>query len=481
MLSFEAKLSKLNCNIHGLEILYVNIGQNATNKRALCKQCRCNDIQLHRNYLNEVLQEYIEKRRKDAIKLIQQLQFDFNRKYEQIMGLLDKIKEMFDSKLKEFTEKEYLSEFQERFFGWGNLTLKDVEDLGIMLSKDVEFVEDQVSIKEIEFKSEDLEEYVDVLSNVLDDLEELNINQEKLVKLDMTLPKYEREISQLDISKDEDMAAVVTLNSDIDIWNLQTMKKTVLKGHDDIVNTIVFSKYSNSLITGGREGTIKVWKCEGKWIIHDILIGHDDWITALAIGNQDQLIASASNQEILIWSYKQDHYAKVQKLLGHTDSIYSLGFLSQQEYLISGSFDKTVRLWEGKDKQQWNFKQQFYYHSDKVQSIACSNNKLFGSCSWDQSIRLYDQMTDDSYDCIQVLYGHQGKVYQIQFNDDSKILYSCSHDNTIKLWSQLQTNFWECFHEIKQDFHIKFIGIRQHRLISSNYYEIYVYKQEQIN
>lgn len=36
----------------------------------------------------------------------------------------------------------------------------------------------------------------------------------------MTLPKYEREISQLDLSKDEDMAAVVTLNSDIDIWNL---------------------------------------------------------------------------------------------------------------------------------------------------------------------------------------------------------------------------------------------------------------------
>lgn len=63
------------------------------------------------------------------------------------------------------------------------------------------------------------------------------------------------------------------------------MKKTILKAHDDIVNAIIFSKFSNTLITGGREGTIKVWKCEGKWIIHDILIGHDDWVTALAIGN----------------------------------------------------------------------------------------------------------------------------------------------------------------------------------------------------
>jgi WD40 repeat protein len=56
------------------------------------------------------------------------------------------------------------------------------------------------------------------------------------------------------------MIAVVTLNSDIDIWNIETMKKITLKGHDDIVNALIFSNNSNTLITGGREGIIKVWK-----------------------------------------------------------------------------------------------------------------------------------------------------------------------------------------------------------------------------
>lgn len=83
------------------------------------------------------------------------------------------------------------------------------------------------------------------------------------------------------------MIAVVTLNCDIDIWNVETMKKTVLKGHDDIVNALIFSNNSNTLVTGGREGIIKVWKFDSKWIIHDILIGHDDWITGLAIGKND--------------------------------------------------------------------------------------------------------------------------------------------------------------------------------------------------
>jgi WD40 repeat protein len=41
------------------------------------------------------------------------------------------------------------------------------------------------------------------------------------------------------------------------------------------------------MISGGREGTIKIWKYDHKWMIHDILIGHDDWITALAIGKMD--------------------------------------------------------------------------------------------------------------------------------------------------------------------------------------------------
>ena len=57
------------------------------------------------------------------------------------------------------------------------------------------------------------------------------------------------------------------------------------------------------MISGGREGTIKIWKYDHKWMIHDILIGHDDWITALAIGHMDKLLASASHEEILIWRY----------------------------------------------------------------------------------------------------------------------------------------------------------------------------------
>ena len=58
------------------------------------------------------------------------------------MGLLEKIKEMFEIELKEFTEKECMSEFQEKYLGWGSVSLKDVEDLGMILSKNVEFVED---------------------------------------------------------------------------------------------------------------------------------------------------------------------------------------------------------------------------------------------------------------------------------------------------------------------------------------------------
>lgn len=40
------------------------------------------------------------------------------------------------------------------------------------------------------------------------------------------------------------------------------------------------------------------------------------------------------------------------KLKGHMDSIYSLSFHNNLNYLISGSYDKTVRLW-GNEK--WEF------------------------------------------------------------------------------------------------------------------------------
>lgn len=47
----------------------------------------------------------------------------------------------------DFSEKEYFGNIYERCFGWANLESADIENIGELLSKDVELIEDQVQIK----------------------------------------------------------------------------------------------------------------------------------------------------------------------------------------------------------------------------------------------------------------------------------------------------------------------------------------------
>ena len=53
-------------------------------------------------------------------------------------------------------------------------------------------------------------------------------------------------------------------------------------------------------------------------------------------------IAAANNIQI----YDADTYKALMVLAGHTDSVQAVAFSSNGKLIVSGSSDKTVRLWE---------------------------------------------------------------------------------------------------------------------------------------
>ncbi|KAI9783534.1 MAG: hypothetical protein M1839_003704 [Geoglossum umbratile] len=72
-------------------------------------------------------------------------------------------------------------------------------------------------------------------------------------------------------------------------------------------------------------------------------------------------------------------------------SIYSIAFSPDDKLVVSGSFDKTVRLWDTSTGAQL---QTFQGHSNQVYSVAFSpDGKLVASGSWDETIRLWDTST----------------------------------------------------------------------------------------
>jgi len=97
--------------------------------------------------------------------------------------------------------------------------------------------------------------------------------------------------------------------------------------------------------------------------------------------------------------------------------------------LVSGSDDKTARLWDAKTGASLAVLEG---HTNFVRSAAFSpDGARIVTASGDKTARLWDAKTGAS---LAVLQGHTGSVYSAAFSPDGARLVTASSDNTARLW-----------------------------------------------
>src|SRR5262245_35010960 len=74
-------------------------------------------------------------------------------------------------------------------------------------------------------------------------------------------------------------------------------------------------------------------------------IGHNQEITALAFSPNGRMVLSGSKDKTLkLWDVHSGRL--IRTLVGHDSSITSIAFSPDGEKAVSGADDRTVRLWE---------------------------------------------------------------------------------------------------------------------------------------
>ncbi len=149
------------------------------------------------------------------------------------------------------------------------------------------------------------------------------------------------------------------------------------------------------------------------------------------------IVSGSSNGIISVWDINNGEVIATWK--GHTESVNSVAVSSDERLVISGSDDKTIKIWKlpkNKNISDISLVRTLTGHTNVVDAVAIApNNQILASGSWDQTIKIWNL---DSGELIQALEGHSEIVNAIAISPDGQFLASGSKDNTIKLWN-LQT------------------------------------------
>lgn len=232
-----------------------------------------------------------------------------------------------------------------------------------------------------------------------------------------------------------DRLIVGNSESQISIWQRQSTGNFPAKpqrqwlAHSDRIQDVVINTTGELIISASRRQEVKLWNGTGELLQRFETAAS---ISKIALSPDEQWLAIGTQQgQIYLWrrTPSGDFIPGSEQLSGHGKTVQQIAFSADSALLVSGSHDKTIKLWQLSDQR---LLQTFTGHTDQVQSVALSSDgQTLASAAADRTIRLWN--LDGTL--RQALHGHQGLVRQVFFSADGELIFSAGYDGQVKIWT----------------------------------------------
>ncbi|KAJ7142327.1 WD40-repeat-containing domain protein [Mycena epipterygia] len=166
-------------------------------------------------------------------------------------------------------------------------------------------------------------------------------------------------------------------------------------------------------------------------VIQKVLRGHTDWVTSVHFSpDGTQIVSGSFDRTVRIWD-AQTGAVIVRPLEGHTSGVISVCFSPDGRQIVSGSIDGTVRIWDPQTGAP--HLGPLEGHSGGVRSVHFSPDALYiVSGSDDNTLRIWDAQT--GVPVGEPLKGHTSDVNSVCFSPDGTQIASASADKTVCIW-----------------------------------------------
>ena len=234
--------------------------------------------------------------------------------------------------------------------------------------------------------------------------------------------------------------ATSSVDETIKIWKINIEKKKIslnkeLKGHTDSVLCIKDFPKLQCFCSTSSDNTLKLWNCNSLKCMATLSF-HTKCVLSCCYNSlgKNEIFSGGEDLMIVVWTTEKEkdlaHYEKRFVLKGHKKRISALAFAEDYDYLISGSDDKTLRIWDMNNFDDIKCIKLIKDFSSCIDYLLYLNNRLLASC--EDGLISFIKMNKMKR-CRSVKFSNS-PVYSFNIFHKHKYLLVGSKDGKARIW-----------------------------------------------